>query len=268
MAMKTINTVRVSSGVRLGTERQETAKRKEQRRRELCHPTKNEMDFIEQCSAYGLNPEFYMAICAASDDAENLLYLYGFDGGMAVLLDENGIEVTVGFSAAITMLKNGLAIEAAELNEKIKEGIFDRSIRKDLKQIKSIRLSLKHRENILQEAESVYNSNMHQVTQLMHIPQNAGCVYFGKVHEFVSYRPDNIDSPYVLECLEKKPYDKTRYTFVDFNTLIESMKKFVNELPAEEAQQWMDMVDKIVPYDNGGTNLFSDADGQQTFFAF
>lgn len=68
-----------------------------------------------------------------------------------------------------------------------------------MKQIKSIRLSLKHRENILQEAESVYNSNMHQVTQLMHIPQNAGCVYFGKVHEFVSYRPDNIDSPYVLE---------------------------------------------------------------------
>ncbi len=267
-----MKTIKVSGGVRFGTEKQEALERKRNLKNRL-KVDKDYLNFVEQCNAYGLPTDFYMAIAIPSLNyscLENneLLYLRGFDGDMAILLDESGIEFTSNFENVLTSLRNGLLYEAAILKEKLEDDVYDLSIEDDMNIVKKIRLDLKNKECILKAAEKMFNPNMQQVSSQMRIPQNAGCKYYGVIHEFVSYRPDNINTPYVIENIEKDFYDSTRYKFVDFNTLLKAVKDFSSELEANEAQQWLNMAENIIPYDNGGKNIFSDSDGQQTFFVF
>lgn len=220
-----------------------------------------ETNFVQNCPAYGLNPDFYMAECL--DESDNPYYLQCLENDYGILISESGVSVYKSFTEVLDMLMKSVEMEAQEFDKKIELLYLDSSLESDKAVIKHMRKDINGRKHRIMSARQVYNADMNGIFKYMGVKPYAGCVYYNSVYEFVSFRPDNPDAPYVIENLEKDQYDDSRYKFIDFSTLAAGLKAYTKELPAQEVDGWLRMIEGMIPIYSDNPDC--DADAQQLF---
>ena len=154
--------------------------------------------FAEVCPAYGLPADFYEM--GAMDELGFYYVLKSLKNGMAEFSDLKGYMFSVPFEDGVNMMIREALQEIHELADKAEMlGIED--IRSSAA-VNEARRDIRARIATLNESKKVENTDMMTVLKDMGLNEEGyrvGCRLNGIVYEFVSYRPDAGDNPYVLE---------------------------------------------------------------------
>ena len=182
--------------------------------------------FAEVCPAYGLPADYYEM--GAMDELGFYYVLKSLKNGMAEFSDLKGYMFSVPFEDGVDMMIREAFQEINELSDEAETLGFD-----DIRSAASVneaRRDIRARITILNESKKIANSGMMAVLADMGLNEEGyriGCRLNGVVYEFVSYRSDSIDKPYVLENVSSKnPIN--RYRFVsEYFRLMSLAKKMV-----------------------------------------
>ena len=205
--------------------------------------------FAEVCPAYGLPADYYEM--GAMDELGFYYVLKSLKNGMAEFSDLKGYMFSVPFEDGVDMMIREAFQEINELSDEAETLGFD-----DIRSAASVneaRRDIRARITILNESKKIANSGMMAVLADMGLNEEGyriGCRLNGVVYEFVSYRSDSIDKPYVLENVSSKnPIN--RYRFVSFDMLSTAIRNYaLNEKEEGEVSEYfrlMSLAKKMVP---------------------
>lgn len=219
--------------------------------------SQKQADFIRQCPAYGLTPDFYHALCLDADGEE--YFLEGFAGEYC--------ELSGGLVGMLKDVKSVLGMLMASCEQELKElpevaellsGGDDEATKK---LISEGRKDINQRKRCIETAEKYANPDMPEIFTEMGVTPFPGVKHYGAVYEFVSYNPKE---GYVLENLGRDRYDPKRYLTVTFEALKNGLIAFAGELCPSEATKWLHMASEVKPADMQEEAPVSG----QMFFAF
>lgn len=219
--------------------------------------SKKQRDFIRQCPAYGLTPDFYGALCLDANGEE--YFLDGFAGEYCEL-SGGMVNLFRDFGNVREMLLTACEQELAELPAMASLLLGGNDIA-DRKAISDSRKDINARKRCVLTAAKYANPDMPRIFRKMGLPPFPGVKHYGAVYEFVSYLPDD---GYVLENLGKNRYDPTRYTVVPFDVLRAGLMAFADELDPVDVTQWLQIVQNVKPAEL----LEEESMAGQLFFAF
>lgn len=262
-----MSSVKISSGVRF-------AKRAVVRK--SIPVDEDKVAFLEKAPAFALTPDFFNM--GLLDENGSYCQLKGFDGNCAIIdryeriagkYEADRRHVDYEWAA-----KQMLAMAQAEMDE-IKNNemssindagfCFDISSSPCDKETKrEILAELKERISILEESLLFYNGNMSEVEKEMNLPYRCGCKLGDTVFEFVSYRADMKNTPYILENISKR--EGRRLYAVSFDSLLKRAMAFADEEGCSDID-FKSVKEMKVVSDVEEINLGTEEDGQILLFA-
>lgn len=187
----------------------------------------------------------------AMDELGFYYVLKSLKNGMVEFSDLKGYMFSVPFEDGINMMLRESLQEIRELADKAEMlGIED--IRSSAS-VNEARRDIRARIAILNESKKVANTDMMTVLKDMGLNEEGyrvGCRLNGIVYEFVSYRPDAGDNPYVLENVSNRN-PISRYRFVSFEMLSTAIRNYASseKEDGETAEYFrlMSLAKKMVP---------------------
>ena len=205
--------------------------------------------FAEVCPAYGLPADFYEM--GAMDELGFYYVLKSLKNGMAEFSDLKGYMFSVPFEDGVNMMIREALQEIHELADKAEMlGIED--IRSSAA-VNEARRDIRARIATLNESKKVANTDMMTVLKDMSLNEEGyrvGCRLNWIVYEFVSYRPDAGDNPYVLENVSNRN-PISRYRFVSFEMLSTAIRNYASSEKEDggtaEYFRLMALAKKMVP---------------------
>ena len=187
----------------------------------------------------------------AMDELGFYYVLKSLKNGMAEFSDLKGYMFSVPFEDGVNMMIREALQEIHELADKAEMlGIED--IRSSAA-VNEARRDIRARIATLNESKKVANTDMMTVLKDMSLNEEGyrvGCRLNGIVYEFVSYRPDAGDNPYVLENVSNRN-PISRYRFVSFEMLSTAIRNYASSEKEDggtaEYFRLMALAKKMVP---------------------
>lgn len=204
---------RCSSGIRFGSGKKEEAPKK------VKDPVR--VAFAQACPAYGLSPDFYGQ--GGLTESGEFWELVGFSGEFAKIRSLDEAEMLIPFPDAVAGMIRELKEELQDLPEKLillepsKEAAF------------AAKHAIRSRIACVQKALEVWNGSMEEIAGDMGIPYCSGWSGDGHLYEFVSYREELGERPYILENLDRLSNDTGRFKTVSFEQLCEGLKRYAEK---------------------------------------
>lgn len=203
--------------------------------------------FAEVCPAYGLPADFYEM--GAMDELGFYYVLKSLKNGMAEFSDLKGYMFSVPFEDGVDMMIREALQEIHELSDEAEMlGMTDTK-----SSVNDARKEIRARITVLNESKKIANSDMMAVLKDMCLNEEGyriGCRLNGVTYEFISYRSDSGDKPYILENVSSRnPIN--RHRFVSFDMLSTAIRNYaLNEKEdgeVSESFRLMSLAKKMVP---------------------
>ncbi len=204
---------------------------------------KEYIDFTKKCLSFGLSPDFYEQGCISKQN--EFYYLVGFSHGYAVLRNLFGAKVTVEYSKAAQMMLDFIDDELENLSTKA--NMLYLEARDDC--VREVKSSLLKQKKCIIKSLSVYNDNIEDILSAMNLEAKDigfGVLLYNKLYEFISYRGE-LDSPYVLEGLDKDSSNPNRFNFVSYDVLILGLENYSNSENNPNPELTRQLMNRIAP---------------------
>ena len=184
--------------------------------------------FAQTCPAYGLSPDFYLE--GALSDTSEYFELVGLNGAYATLRSMDDTEVLVPFQEAMDMVLKNLRHMNEDLPKRadlLKKFEDDDVSPESTEEVKN---EIQKRIFCVKKSIGVWNGNMEEISASMGVPMYAGWIdrEGTNLYEFVSFREEKKDGPYILENLDCPADDPDRFKEVSFSSLIKGLKRLAD----------------------------------------